>query len=260
MDVKSYISGSGSGSSSAVGGGVIIGYDIGSYSFSASDGTVTFSGLGTVNLLQILKITNITNGIAIYDPTDPNKLGSLSSNTLILDYDTSSMNDSDTLQILFQYNNSEDYSTSSKLTSVLNPDYGHNIDRQPVLTAAQDLTATMTAVGSEVDVSTYKNAKFFVNVDINNSLDVRFQVVAHDVYGSSEDYPLSDAAVTVHTDSTYVAAAASRYFELNDDVDQFVVIEVDCANSIASLQLKAAAGTVGATAGQIDSVYVIVGY
>lgn len=77
----------------------MVGIEAGSYIFDASAKTVTFSGLGTLALEQILLITNVTDNILIYNFADAAKGGSMSSNVLTLDYDTASMSDDDRLQI-----------------------------------------------------------------------------------------------------------------------------------------------------------------
>lgn len=78
----------------------LIGVDVGSYTFDASAQTVTISGVtGNLNLEQILIITNVTDQIIIYNFADVAKGGSISSNVITLEHDTTSMSDTDRLQI-----------------------------------------------------------------------------------------------------------------------------------------------------------------
>ena len=62
-----------SGGSSAGGSGIMVGNEIGSYTFDASAQTVTISGMGTLNLEDILLITNVTDQEVIYSPSDESK-------------------------------------------------------------------------------------------------------------------------------------------------------------------------------------------
>ena len=68
-----------------------------SYTFDASAKTITCSSFSTLD--GILLITNVTDNVIIYNFADPTKGGSLTSSTLTLVYDTSSMSDSDSLLI-----------------------------------------------------------------------------------------------------------------------------------------------------------------
>lgn len=117
-----------------VGGGgpatqtALIGTDIGSYTFSASTKTVTISGAKIFKQEEILRITNTTDHIVLYDCADSAKTGTIVGNVMTLDYDTTSMDDTDSLQIIVIYNNSEDYSLSLKKVGVDNGDPYHETD------------------------------------------------------------------------------------------------------------------------------------
>lgn len=78
----------------------LIGHDIGSYVFDASEKTITLSGLQTnLTLDQLLLITNTTDGIIIFNFANPSLGATISSNIITLVYDTVSMSDTDKLQI-----------------------------------------------------------------------------------------------------------------------------------------------------------------
>lgn len=73
------------------------------YTFNAANKTITFSrDYAGLDLAEITYITNIKNGIAIviYDPFDATKGGTLSGLTLTLAYNTTTMGDTDPLQII----------------------------------------------------------------------------------------------------------------------------------------------------------------
>jgi hypothetical protein len=73
----------------------------GSYTFDPTAKTVTFSNLAqSLTLANILLITNTTANTIIYNFADPTSGAvSFNNNVLTLDYDTTSMNASDVLQI-----------------------------------------------------------------------------------------------------------------------------------------------------------------
>lgn len=79
---------------------IIVWKDTGSYVFDASAQTITFSWLDTINIRDVVLITNVTDNIIIYNFASAGKWGTITSQVLTLDYDTTSMDDSDELQIL----------------------------------------------------------------------------------------------------------------------------------------------------------------
>lgn len=81
----------------------LIGVDLGSYTFNKTAKTVTLSGINTIPLEQVLLITNVTSNVVIYQFNNPALGGSIASNVITLDYDTSAMDNSDRLQIFIEY-------------------------------------------------------------------------------------------------------------------------------------------------------------
>ena len=73
------------------------------WTFVASTKKITFDDLTTVELHRVGLITNVTDGIVIFNPFDPLKTGIVSTNVLTLTFDTSSplMADGDALQIFY---------------------------------------------------------------------------------------------------------------------------------------------------------------
>ena len=86
------------------------------YTFSASAKQITLTNYPSLRLDQILLITNVTDNIIIYNFADPTAGGTLAGNVLTLLYNTTSMSDSDRLQIFI-----DDYTvpaTEASLTAV----------------------------------------------------------------------------------------------------------------------------------------------
>jgi hypothetical protein len=82
----------------------------GSYAFDKTAKTVTFSGLQqSITLSNILLITNVTANTIIYNFADSTKGAvSFNNNVLTLDYDTSSMANTDVLQIFLDVPSNEE--------------------------------------------------------------------------------------------------------------------------------------------------------
>jgi len=72
------------------------------YSFNASAKTITFNDYASIDLERILLITNVTDNIIIYNFADPTKGGTVSGNVLTLTYNTTSMSNTDDLQIFYE--------------------------------------------------------------------------------------------------------------------------------------------------------------
>ena len=89
---------------------IIIGKDVGSYTFDASAGTITISGLPAIKLEDVFLITNVTEGIMLYNFASQVLSGTILGNVITLGYDTSEMSDTDSLQIIVEYGeNTVDY-------------------------------------------------------------------------------------------------------------------------------------------------------
>lgn len=85
------------------------------YSFNASAKQVTLNNIGvTLELEDILLITNTTDNIVIYQFNDPLLGGTISGNVLTLTFSTVSMSNTDSLQIFIDMPNT-DFSALTQL-------------------------------------------------------------------------------------------------------------------------------------------------
>ena len=84
------------------------------YTFDKTAKTVTLTGHSSVDLAGLLLITNVTDGQIIYNFADPSIGATVSGNVVTLEYDTSSMDNSDDLQIFY-----DDGSTVQEVEVVL---------------------------------------------------------------------------------------------------------------------------------------------
>jgi hypothetical protein len=77
----------------------LIGHDIGSYTFNATAGTVTFAGLPSFTLDQVLLITDALTGAIIYNFSDPACGGTLAGSVLTLEASMTGLASTDPLII-----------------------------------------------------------------------------------------------------------------------------------------------------------------
>ena len=93
------------------------------YTFNAVAKTVTSTDFSSIEI--ILSILNVTTGDIIYLPNNPNKGGTLSNGVLTLDYNTTSMSDTDKLQIIIE-NSATDFkwNFSKVIASGVDTDFG----------------------------------------------------------------------------------------------------------------------------------------
>jgi len=71
------------------------------YTFNAADKTVALPDYPTLNQSGLLLITNVTDGILIYNFADPTLGATVAGNTIVLEYDTTGMDAADKLQIFY---------------------------------------------------------------------------------------------------------------------------------------------------------------
>lgn len=129
-----------------------------SYTFDASAQTIVCAGFTSLEAIQL--ITNVTDNIIIYNFADATKGGTLSGTTLTLTYDTTSMADTDKLQILV-----EDGSTTEAVSGTVTANLSAT-DNAVLDAIAADTAAIKTAVeildntvsGSETQVDVVSSA------------------------------------------------------------------------------------------------------
>ncbi len=94
---------------------LVVGINQGSYTFNASARTITLVGLVTIKIEEIISIINTTNNILLYDGLKAT--GTISSNVITLNMDTSKMINTDVLQIILEVPNDTLFITESFTTT-----------------------------------------------------------------------------------------------------------------------------------------------
>ena len=75
------------------------------YIFDPLSKTITINEVSSLLVEQLLLITNVSTNDIIYNFADSNLKATISDNIITLNYDTTSMNDSDSLQIFIDFEN-----------------------------------------------------------------------------------------------------------------------------------------------------------
>jgi hypothetical protein len=102
-------------------------------------------------LEDVVLITNVTSNIIIYNFAGNLKGGTIISQVLTLDYDTTSMADADDLQILLDIGEpTKDLNLSVDKNITQNPTPSYFQDVVPLISAEQNMTTSFADVGFEI--------------------------------------------------------------------------------------------------------------
>ena len=102
-----------------------------------------------------------------------------------------------------------------------------------------------------VETGSSNNLAYLIDLDINDSTDIRFRIIGNWNATTSLDYVFS-----IYDIKSTVVSVSPEYAELSSDTDQSIVLEFQ-TSGIPYIQLQVQAGTVGATPCSINSVYVV---
>lgn len=195
------------------------------YTFSAASKQVTFIDYPSLRLDQILLITNVTDNIIIYNFADSTAGGILVGNVLTLNYDTTTMSDSDRLQIFI-----DDYvvpSTEASLTAVQ-----VKIDHANTLLDA--LTAKQTTVNLDVSAINLNTDEIEGKLDHTNTLLDNLTGNVLDIEGlvnTSNSYTGTLPNIASNTNSVPAIANDTSYL---DDIYYYVTFTYGQVGSMNS--------------------------
>jgi hypothetical protein len=127
---------------------------VSNYNFNAAAKQITLSDYTSVNLESLLLITNVTDNVIIYNFAGQGKGATVSGNVLTLDFDTTSMSNSDSLQIFIDNNEvGASESTADSLKDIA--DYLKILVNQTKTLATQDTAQRQrVAVDSSTSITT----------------------------------------------------------------------------------------------------------
>lgn len=118
---------------------------------------------------------------------------------------------------------------------------------QSIIPAPQDITGAWANLGDPVRVEGARTAGLWVNLDINNSQNVRIRALVQHTDGGSQ-YLIPIRAITASQINVQ-----PEFVEFTNDVDQLMVLASDLEGIVRYIQWQVMAGTVGITPAQIDS-------
>ena len=117
-----------------------------------------------------------------------------------------------------------------------------------LITSAQNVTSVWTDVGSPVEVTGYARIVYDLDVDINDSSNVRLRLVRKT---SSTD--TVDRLFMIETVGTSDIKVEDTYYEFNDDADIQAVLDFNII-PVQYLQLQTQVSAEGSTKAQLDAV------
>jgi hypothetical protein len=124
--------------------------------------------------------------------------------------------------------------------------------------APQNFTAAWADLGGEIRIyeksdkrHNFSTIGLFLNLDINDSTDLRIRALAKHTEAGADEYVLP-----IRTVSASDVKVEDEYIEFNDDANQKVLIEIDTSGLIQVVQFQIMAGVLGAgVAAQVDSAF-----
>ena len=140
-----------------------------SYTFSPGTRKITITADAPTKLEQFLLITNVDTNVVVYSFADPTKGGSYSNGVLTLDYDTSSMSSTASLQIFADLPTSPEtelLTLLSRLVRICEPiSIQDTSNRQRVTVDVMPTTAVSGSLTSAGTVSTVTSLSQIAGVD-----------------------------------------------------------------------------------------------
>jgi hypothetical protein len=136
------------------------------YTFNAATKQITFNTTDVVSLNQVLIITNVTDNVIIYNFADAAKGGVITNNVLTLTYDTTTMSNSDSLQIFLDL-----YGTPSTDESVV---LLRRLIQLLTPIAVQDTQQRQRVVVDNIATGNLNNIG---NLNTYNNVDSRFPII-----------------------------------------------------------------------------------
>jgi len=137
------------------------------YTFNPVAKTVTFTDYASLDLSDVILITNVTDGTIIFNFASPNLVGSVAANVLTLNYDTSAMSSTDKLAIYLD----DSYTPASDEALVL---LRRMVKLMEPLAVQDSLQRQRVVVDASIGVTTVNNIN---NLGGLGGVDPKFQFI-----------------------------------------------------------------------------------
>jgi hypothetical protein len=143
------------------------------YTFNPAAKTVTFTDYASLDLSDVILITNVTDGTIIFNFASPNLVGSVAANVLTLNYDTSAMSSTDRLAIYLD----DSYTPSSDEAIALLRRMVKLMEPLAVQDVSQRQRVTVDAITSGITLSTIQTVSSVNNIGAIGNIDPRYQFI-----------------------------------------------------------------------------------
>jgi hypothetical protein len=163
------------------------------YTFNAATQQITFNTTEIITLERLLIITNVTDNLIIYNFADPNLGGTITNNVLTLNYNTTSMSNTDRLQIFIE----------NQLTPA----------SEESLQYLQDQTALLGRMVKLLEPSSRQNSSGMQQVDMAASTGIMIVSQRNIINGPSEASTISSA------ESFFVIQSRIAYSALRNQLE-----------------------------------------
>lgn len=189
------------------------------YTFDASAQTLEFTGYGSIALEAVMMVVNTTDQVIIYNPFDSAKGGTVATNVLTMEFDTTSMDDADDLLILYE-DTAQDFTNDATHGTLVN--LGANND----VTVTGTVAVTQSGTWDEIGINDSGNS---ITVDNNGTFAVQVDGAALTALQLIDDaIKTDDSGFTVATDEVMMAGHVAVAHGSNPDA-------ADAADAVARL-------------------------
>jgi len=211
------------------------------YIFSAASRQITFSSYSSLNLNQLLLVTNVSKNTIIYNFADPTVGGNISTNVLTLSANTTSMSDSDSLQIF--------------IDDLINPSTDATLSAVNVsISASNNFLRTLTTTVSD-SISAQRVLPLYTDVDVTSRYMGHFPIGGRFVDSTSYSPVTSVSAVPALTvfDAVFnidanTGGAMALQGDLDKDIDSVTTYDIGYA-SVSNYLSGSTLGTVASGTG-----------
>jgi hypothetical protein len=131
------------------------------YTFNPVAKTVTFTDYASLDLSDVILITNVTDGTIIFNFASPNLVGSVAANVLTLNYNTTAMSSTDKLAIYLD----DAYTPSSDEALVLLRRMVKLMEPLAVQDSAQRQKVNVEVISNISTVTTVSNIGLLAGID-----------------------------------------------------------------------------------------------
>jgi len=117
-----------------------------------------------------------------------------------------------------------------------------------LITTPQTLTTSWVDLGDQVDMTKYTRCGIWLNIDINDSNNVRIRALPKLAKNAAFEYTLP-----IRTVGANVVTVEPEYFEYGTDADGLGILEIRTRGLVPYVQFQVQVSAAGATPAQIDN-------